>query len=222
MLKPGQQELGGPAAATGGRAHHHHRQQQSQRSHRRSTLHNNRASMAQHAACTSSDNESDSSGVLAEAGWRPPVGTYYTQPASGSSQRQRDKEWAALTTWIRMNLHHVSLRLVERCFFCAGRGGGAVGAEQRVSSPSSLVYQAVQCCSAQLTSPHPPPTLDAPAPNPQPRTAKKRVLFVGTQDAETGAWSFELNAGLTWEDVSPETKLRLRTLPEETVRFALA
>jgi hypothetical protein len=24
------------------------------------------------------------------------------------SPRQRDKEWAALTTWLRMNLHHVS------------------------------------------------------------------------------------------------------------------
>lgn len=28
-----------------------------------------------------------------------------------SSSRQRDKEWAALTTWLRMNLHHVSLWL---------------------------------------------------------------------------------------------------------------
>lgn len=25
-----------------------------------------------------------------------------------SAARQRDKEWAALTTWLRMNLHHVS------------------------------------------------------------------------------------------------------------------
>lgn len=25
-----------------------------------------------------------------------------------ASARQRDKEWAALTTWLRMNLHHVS------------------------------------------------------------------------------------------------------------------
>jgi hypothetical protein len=27
------------------------------------------------------------------------------------SPRQRDKEWAALTTWLRMNLHHVSGRI---------------------------------------------------------------------------------------------------------------
>eukprot|EP00878_Enallax_costatus_P012121 GHUV01012654.1.p1 GENE.GHUV01012654.1~~GHUV01012654.1.p1 ORF type:complete len:468 (+),score=166.66 GHUV01012654.1:96-1499(+) len=71
-----------------------------------------------------------------------------------ASARQRDKEWAALTTWLRMNLHH-------------------------------------------------------------PRTAKKLVLFVGEQDTSTGSWKFRLNPGLTWDDVSVETKLRLKTLPIE-------
>lgn len=30
-------------------------------------------------------------------------------------------------------------------------------------------------------------------------------------------WQFFLNPALSWADVSPETKLRLRTLPQETV-----
>jgi len=72
-------------------------------------------------------------------------------------QKQRDKEWAALTTWLRMNLHH-------------------------------------------------------------PRTLKKLVLFVGHQEPSTGRWHFELNPGLTWDDVSLETKLRLKMLPEETAQ----
>lgn len=68
-----------------------------------------------------------------------------------------DKEWAALTTWIRMNLH-------------------------------------------------------------QPRTQKRVVLFVGCWVEASGRWVFNLNQELTWDDVGAETKLRLRTLPEETVR----
>ncbi|KIZ06584.1 hypothetical protein MNEG_1370 [Monoraphidium neglectum] len=73
------------------------------------------------------------------------------------SQQRRDKDWAALTTWIRMNLHH-------------------------------------------------------------PRTAKKLVLFVGRRHPATGAWSFDLDPRLTWDDVSEETKRRLSLLPEEAAR----
>lgn len=69
--------------------------------------------------------------------------------------KQRDKEWAALTTWLRMNLHH-------------------------------------------------------------PRTNKRQVLFVGNFCPETRSWSFNLNPALSWDDVSPETKLRLKNLPQET------
>lgn len=72
-------------------------------------------------------------------------------------QRQYDKEWAALTTWLRLNLH-------------------------------------------------------------QPRTPKRMILFIGRQDDAAGVWSFDLNPGLTWDDVSNETKLRLKTLPDEVVR----
>lgn len=71
-----------------------------------------------------------------------------------TGDKQRDKDWAALTTWLRMNLHH-------------------------------------------------------------PRTAKRAVLFVGNQDANRH-WTFDLNPVLSWEDVSLETKLRLKTLPQET------
>lgn len=37
--------------------------------------------------------------------------------SAGALQRQWDKEWAALTTWIRMNLHNVrrALGVVARC-----------------------------------------------------------------------------------------------------------
>jgi hypothetical protein len=48
-----------------------------------------------------------------------------------------------------------------------------------------------------------------------PRTAKKLVLFVGEQNLEAGSWTFILNPGLSWDDVSIETKLRLKTLPIE-------
>ncbi|GLC72975.1 hypothetical protein PLESTF_001315700 [Pleodorina starrii] len=79
--------------------------------------------------------------------------------APGVAERSdRDKEWAALTTWLRMNLH-------------------------------------------------------------QPRTAKREVLFIGSQSEERG-WRFFLNPALAWDDVSLETKMRLRTLPQETVRRA--
>ncbi len=50
----------------------------------------------------------------------------------------------------------------------------------------------------------------------QPRTTKKLVLFVGNQQSNR-SWRFELNPGLTWDDVSVETKLRLKTLTSETV-----
>jgi hypothetical protein len=32
------------------------------------------------------------------------------EEASHSGHKQKDKDWAALTTWLRMNLHHVSAR----------------------------------------------------------------------------------------------------------------
>ncbi|GFR50123.1 hypothetical protein Agub_g12274 [Astrephomene gubernaculifera] len=74
--------------------------------------------------------------------------------AAASERTDRDKEWAALTTWLRMNLHH-------------------------------------------------------------PRTTKREVLFLGHQQEGRG-WHFFLNPALGWDDVSPETKMRLRTLPQET------
>lgn len=76
---------------------------------------------------------------------------------SGSGKGDRDKEWAALTTWLRMNLH-------------------------------------------------------------QPRTQKRVVLFTGSYIEHARRWEFILNPELTWDDVSPETRVRLRTLPDETVR----
>ncbi|KAG2487295.1 hypothetical protein HYH03_014135 [Edaphochlamys debaryana] len=75
-------------------------------------------------------------------------------PAGSGDRADRDKEWAALTTWLRMNLHH-------------------------------------------------------------PRTTKREVLFLG-QHVEGRGWNFFLNPALGWNDVSPETKMRLRTLPQET------
>mmetsp|Transcript_24782 Transcript_24782/g.54034 ORF Transcript_24782/g.54034 Transcript_24782/m.54034 type:complete len:337 (+) Transcript_24782:146-1156(+) len=73
----------------------------------------------------------------------------------GADAKQGDKGWAALTTWLRMNLHH-------------------------------------------------------------PRTNKRQVLFVGQQNPQTRHWTFDLNPALTWDDVSVETKARLKTLVSET------
>jgi len=36
----------------------------------------------------------------------------------------------------------------------------------------------------------------------------------------TKSWSFKLNPELSWDDVSEDTKLRLKSLPEETVQAA--
>ncbi|GFH12726.1 uncharacterized protein HaLaN_08466 [Haematococcus lacustris] len=76
--------------------------------------------------------------------------------AGGDEEGGSDKGWAALTTWLRSNLH-------------------------------------------------------------QPRTAKRQILFVGHQQADTRQWHFDLNPNLSWCDVLPETKLRLRTLDQEVV-----
>ncbi|PNH04976.1 hypothetical protein TSOC_008815 [Tetrabaena socialis] len=84
----------------------------------------------------------------------PAMPTAAAVPSGSGDRSDRDKEWAALTTWLRMNLHH-------------------------------------------------------------PRTAKREVLFVG-KHVEGRGWNFFLNPALTWADVSPETKMRLRTLPQET------
>lgn len=91
-------------------------------------------------------------GAVGCSGSSDPDGACSDREGGGES----DKDWAALTTWLRMNLHH-------------------------------------------------------------PRTAKRQVLFVGTQQAHDGRrWLFQLNPALTWDDVSAETKLRLRSLPQET------
>ncbi|PSC70444.1 hypothetical protein C2E20_6166 [Micractinium conductrix] len=73
------------------------------------------------------------------------------------SGKEGDRDWAALTTWLRMNIHN-------------------------------------------------------------PRTAKKVVLFVGTRDAATGRWAFGLNPRLSWADVSPDARRRLRHLPDEAAK----
>jgi hypothetical protein len=45
---------------------------------------------------------------------------------SHSGHKQKDKDWAALTTWLRMNLHHVGgvRPLSPRCCCCCSAAGG--------------------------------------------------------------------------------------------------
>lgn len=50
----------------------------------------------------------------------------------------------------------------------------------------------------------------------QPRTTKRCVLFLGVPGCTADSWSFRLNPLITWDDVSLETKLRLKTLVQET------
>ncbi|KAL6749616.1 hypothetical protein V8C86DRAFT_974779 [Haematococcus lacustris] len=107
---------------------------------------------------------SDGGGRGSQAGWSQddPVGQGGARDeeaggaAGGDEEGGSDKGWAALTTWLRSNLH-------------------------------------------------------------QPRTAKRQILFVGHQQADTRQWHFNLNPNLSWCDVLPETKLRLRTLDQEVV-----
>lgn len=51
-----------------------------------------------------------------------------------------------------------------------------------------------------------------------PRTAKKKVQFLGKRDAATGRWAFQLNQKLLWADLSPDTRHRLRHLPAEAAK----
>ena len=41
------------------------------------------------------------------------------------------------------------------------------------------------------------------------------MLFIGRKDDRTNAWAFRLNDSVTWADISPETKGRLRSLAAE-------
>ena len=79
----------------------------------------------------------------------------HPQVVPTSSHKEQDKEWAALTTWLRMNLHQL-------------------------------------------------------------RTSKRQVLFTADSPAPGQPWVFQLNPNLTWDDINEDTKLRLKTLPEET------
>jgi hypothetical protein len=107
------------------------------------------------------------------------------------SPRQRDKEWAALTTWLRMNLHHVS------------GGDCSVAVEIKACIPWCCDFSLVDHCSHRVPScgcllsyiDWPIALRYTLAFSPdlvvdflllQPRTAKKLVLFVGQQDAATG------------------------------------
>ena len=42
-----------------------------------------------------------------------------------------------------------------------------------------------------------------------------QVLFVGRRDEKTHTWAFRLNDSITWDDLSPDTKSRLRSLAAE-------
>ncbi|GFH10538.1 uncharacterized protein HaLaN_05865 [Haematococcus lacustris] len=116
------------------------------------------------AAPLATSSGSDGGGRGSQAGWSQddPVGQGGARDeeaggaAGGDEEGGSDKGWAALTTWLRSNLH-------------------------------------------------------------QPRTAKRQILFVGHQQADTRQWHFHLNPNLSWCDVLPETKLRLRTLDQEVV-----
>mmetsp|Transcript_17780 Transcript_17780/g.58183 ORF Transcript_17780/g.58183 Transcript_17780/m.58183 type:complete len:222 (+) Transcript_17780:2455-3120(+) len=110
-----------------------------------------------------SDSEEDAGPTLSGRATRGGRSSNLSSAAAGAStsaetqqRNERNKEWAALTTWLRMNLH-------------------------------------------------------------QPRTAKRKVLFIGKKDPANGIWTFALNPNLTWDEVSIETKQRLGTLMDEVV-----
>merc|ERR1719498_1174330 len=50
----------------------------------------------------------------------------------------------------------------------------------------------------------------------QPRTNKRQILFTADTPAGGKPWVFKLNPALVWDDVSEDTKLRLKNLAEET------
>mmetsp|Transcript_35009 Transcript_35009/g.110629 ORF Transcript_35009/g.110629 Transcript_35009/m.110629 type:complete len:332 (-) Transcript_35009:221-1216(-) len=112
------------------------------------------ASLARAARTRPHVYEEDDDGDYPSPGQSPALASSFGGSSPGNGHKEKDKEWAALTTWLRMNLH-------------------------------------------------------------QPRTAKRKVLFVGTL-MDDGEWVFDLNEAITWDDVSADTKTRLKTLVEET------
>jgi len=56
---------------------------------------------------TKGSEDSDGSPEAASAQCFASCGDSNPSGSSGSSHREQDKEWAALTTWLRMNLHQV-------------------------------------------------------------------------------------------------------------------
>lgn len=50
-----------------------------------------------------------------------------------------------------------------------------------------------------------------------PRSVSQQLLVANQPGLLHRKWTFDLNPALTWDDVSPETKLRLKTLAQETV-----
>lgn len=51
----------------------------------------------------------------------------------------------------------------------------------------------------------------------QPRTNKRQVLFTADLPKPGEPWLFILNPELVWDDISMDTKLRLKNLPDEAV-----
>jgi hypothetical protein len=113
-------------------------------------------------------------GQQGQHAWQQDVGGQWQQPQQEQQQQQQQqkqqgggrdsyKEYAALTTWLRMNLHSVSGGSLFRLLL------HTQGAHAGLSAP--LTIARAHPCTRRLT---------------QPRTAKRVVLFVGEQDASTG------------------------------------
>ena len=103
-----------------------------------------------------------------------------------------NKEWAALTTWLRM----VRARPRPLCHAlllppssCATRAAGARARAHDARAPVQNIHH--------------------------PRTAKRVVMFLGSRDPGSGRWFFVLNPALRWADLSLDTRLRLAGLVQE-------
>ena len=127
---------------------------------------------------------------------------------AGGVRSELAKEWAALTTWLRMNLHQP--RTAKRKVLFVGHHPTlhpVPGAEVNMRPGAAAVG----------TKRAPEKTEEAPARKTQRREETESARFKLRERRRAEDFVFVLNPELRWSDVGHDTRVRMRTLVEETM-----
>jgi len=128
---------------------------------------------------------------------------------AGGVRSELAKEWAALTTWLRMNLHQPRTAKRKVLF---------VGHHPTLHPVPGAEVNMRPGAAAAGTKRAPEKTEEAPARKTQRReeTESARFKLRERRRAEED-FVFVLNPELRWSDVGHDTRVRMRTLVEETM-----